>query len=64
VNEKYTAKHSEGESIPEYKKKIVYEHVPSEAWFLSYSLLRTKFQVLYKSSQIHSVFIVASPGCH
>jgi hypothetical protein len=42
VNKKCTAKPTEGESIPQDKKKMFHEHRPAEAWFLSYGLLTIK----------------------
>jgi hypothetical protein len=42
VSKKCTAKPTEGESIPKYKKKILYEHRPSAARFSSFSLLMIK----------------------
>ena len=42
MNEKCTSKHTEDESTTEYKKNILYEHRPSEAWFLSSGLLMIK----------------------
>lgn len=33
------------EFTPQYKTKIVDEHIPSEAWFLSYSHLTTEGNV-------------------
>jgi hypothetical protein len=32
----------EGESTPQYKKKMLYEHRPSEAWFPSCGILMIK----------------------
>jgi len=45
VNEKCIAKCTEGDSTPQYKKKMSCENRPSEAYFrrfLSYDLLETK----------------------
>jgi hypothetical protein len=45
VNEKCTAKCTEGESTPHYEEKNITWDQPSEAWFLSYSLLTIKENV-------------------
>ena len=42
MNEKCTVRPTEGESTPQYKKKIFYEHRPAEAYFPSYGLLKIK----------------------
>ena len=42
MSEECMAKPTEGESTPQYKKVIFYEHRPSEVWLLGYGLQRIK----------------------
>jgi hypothetical protein len=39
MNEKSTAKPKEGESTPQYERKLFQEYMPSEALFMTYGLL-------------------------
>jgi hypothetical protein len=45
VNEGSTAKVAVGESTPQYKTLILFEHRPFEAWFPSYDLWKTKIML-------------------
>jgi hypothetical protein len=42
VNKKFLAKPTEGESTPQYKKVVLQEHVPFEAWFSNCCFLTKK----------------------
>jgi len=42
MKENCMGKPAEGESIPQYKKKMLYEHRPAEAYFLNYGLLKIR----------------------